>query len=418
MRTGELRGPGLNDDQSAQPPQRLVDAAESIAPRLARVMLHAILASYLLITLLNILSEGLGPLAVLAGMAGVLGVFALQLLHSAPDLRRAPLRRRLVPLAVQAALTFLPLTVLHWQWGSMGGFFAASCLLLLPARFGWALYGLTGVLMMLYAGFAGMPVADVFYMGQSTWLTGLVVYGITRLTELVAVVHEARNELARLAVANERLRFARDLHDLLGYSLSAISLRSELIRRLLPAHPERAREEVSGVLDISRQALADVRLVASGYRDMSLVQECASAREVLRAAEVDASLTVSVSDLPPAVDTVLATVLREGMTNLLRHSRVRGCVIEAVQQDGAVRLSVVNDGVEAGVGPVDPHGGSGLGNLSQRVEAMGGTLTSGLRPDGRFQLIATVPVEAAPASPGPELQPLKVLRKLSRRMAA
>lgn len=412
----------MNDDHSAsqapRTPQRLADAAESMAPRLARAMLYAILASYLLITLLNILSESLSILAVLASMAGVLGVFALQLLHSSPDTRRAPLRRRIVPLAVQAALTFLPLMVLHWQWGSMGGFFAASCLLLLPTRIGWALFGLTGVLMMLYAGFAGLPVADIIYMGQSTWLTGIVVYGISRLTELVVVVHETRSELARLAVTNERLRFARDLHDLLGYSLSAISLRSELIRRLLPASPERAREEVSEVLDISRQALADVRLVASGYRDMSLVQECASAREVLRAAEVDASLTVSVGELPPAVDTVLATVLREGMTNLLRHSRVRSCVIEAVQRDGSVRLSVVNDGVEAGVREVDPHGGSGLGNLGQRVRAMGGELTFGLCPDGRFQLIATVPAEPAPASPGPELQPLKVLRRLSRRMAA
>ncbi|MEU8762738.1 histidine kinase [Streptomyces sp. NPDC048659] len=379
-------------------------------------MLYAILASYLTVTLLNILAEHLGTTAVLASMVGVLAVYALQLLHSSGGIRRAPLRRRIVPLAAQAALTFLPLMVLHWQWGSMGGLFAASCLLLLPPRIGWILFGLTGVLMMLYAAQAGLPLAEVFYMGQSTWLGGIVVYGISRLTELVVVVHETRGELARLAVTNERLRFARDLHDLLGYSLSAISLRSELIRRLLPASPERAREEVSQVLDISRQALADVRMVASGYRDMSLVQECASAREVLRAAEVDTRLSVSCGALPPAVDTVLATVLREAMTNMLRHSRVRTCVIEAVQQEGVVRLSVVNDGAEAAMREVDPNGGSGLGNLGQRVRAMGGTLISGLHEGGRFRLVATVPAGSAALAPGP--QPLRMLRRLSRRTAA
>ncbi|WP_441245971.1 sensor histidine kinase [Kitasatospora sp. McL0602] len=408
----------MRDSQPAQPPQRLADAAEVLAPRLAKVILYAVLASYLVITLINIFNEIKNIAVVILGMVGVLCMFMFQLLHSNPRMRQATGRLKALTLGVQALLTFLPFLVFHGVWGSMGTFFGGSCLLILPARWGWTLYGLTGLSMSVYTAYSGMPLIQVVYMGQSTLLGGLVVYGISRLAEYVSVLHETRGELARMAVSNERLRFARDLHDLLGYSLSAISLKSELIRRLLPASPDRAREEVSEVLDISRQALADVRLVASGYRDMSLVQECASAREVLRAAEVDAALTVSVGELPPAVDTVLATVLREGMTNLLRHSRVRSCTIEAVQEGDSVRLSVVNDGVEPGVGTVDPHGGSGLGNLTLRVRAMGGTLSAGLRTDGRFHLVATVPVEAAPDSSGSELQPLKALRKLSRRVAA
>ncbi|MER5636428.1 histidine kinase [Kitasatospora sp. NPDC002227] len=407
----------MRDGQPDQAPQRLADAADVLAPRLAKAILYAVLLSYLVMTLLNILGSIRDIPMVAVGMIGVLLIFMLQFLHSDPRMRRATLRLRVITLGSQALLTYLPLIVFHWQWGSMGAFFAGSCLLLLPPRWGWSLYGLTGLSMAVYAAFDGMPAVEVVYMGQSNYLGGLVVYGISWFTALVSVLHETRSELARMAVSNERLRFARDLHDLLGYSLSAISLKSELIRRLLPASPDRAREEVSEVLDISRQALADVRLVASGYRDMSLVQECASAREVLRAAEVDATLTVSVGELPPAVDTVLATVLREGMTNLLRHSRVRSCTIEAVQEGGSVQLSVVNDGVEPGVGAVDPHGGSGLGNLTLRVRAMGGTLSAGLGADGRFHLVATVPVETAPQAPGLDLQPLKALRRLSRKVA-
>ncbi|WP_104816240.1 sensor histidine kinase [Kitasatospora sp. MMS16-BH015] len=407
----------MRDGQPAQPPQRLADTAEVLAPKLARGMLYAVLVAYLVITYLNILTFIRDIPTIIAGMVGVLVIFMLQLLHSNPRMRQATVRVKTLSLGSQALLTFLPLIVFHRGWGGMGSFLAGSFLLILPARWAWTLYGLTGLSMMVYGGIAGMSVVDTVYMGQSTWLSGLVVYGISRLAELVTVLHETRGELARMAVSNERLRFARDLHDLLGYSLSAISLKSELIRRLLPASPDRAREEVSEVLDISRQALADVRLVASGYREMSLVQECASAREVLRAAEVDAALTVSVGELPPAVDTVLATVLREGMTNLLRHSRVRSCTIEAVQEDNTVQLSVVNDGVDPGVATVDPHGGSGLGNLTLRVRAMGGTLSAGLRPDGRFHLVATVPVEAAPEAVGLDIQPLRALRRLSRKVA-
>jgi two-component system sensor histidine kinase DesK len=352
------------------------------------------------------------------GIVSVLVIFMFQLLHSDARMRRSVGRLKYLTLGAQAVLTYLPLFVFQYNWGAMGAFLAGSFLLTLPTRWGWTLYGLTGLSLVAYAVVSRQSPDLIAYAGISTWLSGMVIYGISRVTELVAVVHEARGELARMAVSNERLRFARDLHDLLGYSLSAISLKSELIRRLLPASPDRAREEVSEVLDISRQALADVRLVASGYRDMSLVQECASAREVLRAAEVEATLTVSVGELPPGVDTVLATVLREGMTNLLRHSRVRACTIEAVQEDGTVRLSVVNDGVEPGGAAVDPHGGSGLGNLTLRVRAMGGTLSAGLRPDGRFHLVATVPVETRPQAPGLDLQPLKALRRLSRKVAA
>ncbi|MFJ6215378.1 sensor histidine kinase [Streptomyces sp. NPDC092296] len=362
------------------------------APRLARAITVAALSCFLLITLLNIAGERQpgGPFA--AAVAALAAIFALQLHHSAPGANQAPRRRKALTLGVQALLTYLPLIAFQWEWGSMAGFLAGSLLLLLPARLGWTLYALVGLSMLLAPLLDGQNLLNTVYLCESTLLTGVVVYGLSRLAELVVVIHAAREELARMAVANERLRFARDLHDLLGYSLSAITLKAELIRRTMHSHPDRASDEVTAVLDISRQALADVRLVASGYRDMSLAQECASARSVLTAAEVTAVVTVDFGDLDPRVETVLATVLREGVTNVLRHSKVRHCTIEAAERDGLVRLTIVNDGVQPEHRDADLHSGSGLVNLALRLGAVGGTLSARVDQDGRFQLTAETPV--------------------------
>jgi two-component system sensor histidine kinase DesK len=211
-----------------------------------------------------------------------------------------------------------------------------------------------------------------------------------------------------MAVARERLRFARDLHDLLGYSLSSITLKNELIQRLIDHNPRRAREEVAEVLTISRQALADVREVARGYRDMSLLVEGESASSVLKAAGIDAHVDVVVPGLSSTANTILATVLREGVTNLLRHSQPRTCTITArMTADGSdlVRLQIDNDGVTRSDREAAEDGdrvGTGLSNLSARVAAVGGTVTAGpVAPDG-FRLVATVAASAehpAPARP-------------------
>lgn len=353
----------------------------------------AALCCFLLITILNFLKQNLTAGPLITATVLMLAIFGLQLRHSALGASRAPLWQRVLTLSTQALLTYLPLIVFHWAWGAMAGFLAGSLLLLLPGRIGWPLYAAVGLSMVVYPLSAGTDLEGTVYMSESTLLCGLIVFGLSRLAELVVLIHSTRGELARMAVANERLRFARDLHDLLGYSLSAVTLKSELIRRTLRSHPDRAEEEVTAVLDISRQALADVRLVASGYRDMNLEQECASARSVLRAAEVDAEVTVSVGEVDPRVETVLATVLREGVTNVLRHSTVRRCTVEAVEKDGVVRLAIVNDGVRPGYKDPAPNSGSGLGNLALRVGAIGGSLTAGVREGGRFHLVAEAPVK-------------------------
>ncbi|MFE0208525.1 sensor histidine kinase [Streptomyces sp. NPDC058985] len=357
----------------------------------------------MVITLLNILSTPHDAYDLPILVTCLVLVFGLQLVHSAPGASAAPTRKKVLTLAAQGVLTYLPFVWLGVFWGAMAGFFAASLLLLLPLRAGWTLYGLTVLSLLIPTTLNGQGAVDTFYMCQSTALTGLVIYGLSRLTALVDQLHRARADLARLAVSNEQLRFARDLHDLLGYSLSAVSLKSELIRRLIPTNPYRACEEVDEVLVISRQALADVRRVASGYREMSLRSELASAESVLAAAGVSVTLDAekAIEHLAPTTSTVLATVLREGVTNLLRHSKASCCWISTHVEDDVARLTIANDGLALGHHPPAQHSGSGLGNLERRLQDIGGRLLVRRTPDeggtGEFRLTAEAPVREARA---------------------
>ncbi|GHF68439.1 sensor histidine kinase [Streptomyces griseosporeus] len=361
------------------------------APRLARTILLVALLSYTLITMLNIAGSDLSVVHMAVALVALSAIFALQLVHSAAGAERPLPRRRVATLSAQAVLTYGPILVFHTAWGSMAGFLAASVLLMLRPRVAWTLYALIGLSMVLPPVLEKRPVIDAVYLPQSTLLTGLVIYGLSRLSALIREVVAARGELARMAVTEERLRFARDLHDLLGFSLSAITLKSELIHRLIPTHPARAVEEVEDVLSISRQSLSDVRRVASGMREMSLEQEITSAESVLRAADIEVAKRVVRVRADRQADTVLATVLREAVTNLLRHSRAGRCTIEVAEQAGRVRLSVHNDGVDPDYHDPSPHSGSGLGNLRSRIETVGGTLRSEPADDGTFLLVAEVP---------------------------
>ncbi|MEU6672660.1 histidine kinase [Streptomyces sp. NPDC046853] len=360
---------------------------------MAHVILVMALLSYTVVTLLNLLGADMAGYQQVIALASLAAILALQLRHSAPGANRAPLWQRCLTLTAQALLTYLPFFVFQAEWGAMAGFLAGSLLLLLPARVGWSLYGVVGASLSVPAALEGRSVLVVVYLCQSTLLTGLVTYGLSRLSELVKEVHAARDELTHMAVTEERLRFARDLHDLLGFSLSAITLKSELIHRLIPQHPQRAREEVQDVLSVARDALADVRRVARGFQDMSLEQEISSARSVLSAADIGTTVRVSLGSVSTQTSSVLAAVLREAVTNVLRHSKADTCSIEAVQLDGNVHLLVANDGAAPDHHEHSLHGGSGLMNLEARVRAIGGEVKAG-RVDGtRFRLRVVVPAE-------------------------
>ncbi|MFJ7270853.1 sensor histidine kinase [Streptomyces sp. NPDC099050] len=391
---------GNGQAETKNPDKRRV--TDVLAPRLAQGIVVTVLSGYAIVTLLNVeyaLRDQRRQLLVCA--AAVLVLYGLQLVLTSPKARHWSTGRKCAALGVQLFLTFLPLVWLNVLWGSVAGPLSASVLLLAPPRIAWPSFAAISGVVLWWAVGQGVTVLDLAYAVISTALTGLVIYGLTRLTDLVKEVHETRAEMARMAVIQERLRFARDLHDLLGYSLSAISLKCELIQRLVVNNPERAREEVVSVLGVSRQALVDVRAVARGYSDMSLAAEAVSVADVMASAGVEADVDIDCGRLHPLVDTVLATALREGVTNILRHSKVQSCTIRAAVVDGEmVELVMENDGVVA-AGLADPvDRGSGLGNLATRLTAIGGTLTAGVEPGSRFRVTARAPMRpVAPDSP-------------------
>ncbi len=386
-------GQGVDDQ-----PFRVAPGGEIPALHAARIITVIVLCGYTAAPLLDVLRDDppLNLLLLYIGSASVL--FFLQLLHSTPRARHWPLPLKTLTLTAQSVLTFLPFLWLGITWAGMSGILGASLLLMLPAPLSWFLFALVTAVVEGYAFTFGLPAVAELYTPLTTLLTGLVLYGLTRLTDLVYEVHSARTALARMAVAQERMRFSRDVHDLLGYSLSAITLKCELIHRLVVTNPARAQEEVTTVLEVSRQALADARLVARSYREMSLADEAESAATVLAAADIRVTLDLSCGRLHPAVDTALATALREGVTNILRHSKAQSCSITAVRKDDTVWLTLVNDGVAGKDRPAGSDG-SGLNNLATRLAAIGGRVTSGVRRDGRFHLEAHSPVRPGALRP-------------------
>jgi two-component system, NarL family, sensor histidine kinase DesK len=225
---------------------------------------------------------------------------------------------------------------------------------------------------------------------------GVAMLSFKGLLRVNAELRAARQEIARLAVGEERLRFARDLHDLLGHSLSLITLKSELAHRLLPDSPERAAVEVADVERVARQALAEVREAVSGYRRTTLEAELAGARVALEAAGIGWSAQVDPGPLPQQVEDALAWTVREGSTNVLRHSHARHCAVRIERRDGRVRVELLDDGRGAQSATGDGlHGGSGLAGLAERIAARGGSLAAGTRPEGGFRLRVELPLPAA-----------------------
>ncbi|MFC8723167.1 sensor histidine kinase [Kitasatospora sp. NPDC057198] len=341
------------------------------------------------------------------GLLCFLAVCGCQVVHSLPGLARLRGRIGGWTLGLQAVLTYLPVVFYGGLWGAAGGFLAGSATLVLPPRWNWAAYGAVAASMTVTGQLLHYDVQTVAYLTTSTLLTGAMLFGLTRLATLVVELHEARELLARLAVARERIRFSRDVHDLLGYSLSAIALKGELAIRLVAHQPERAVEELTALLEVSRRALADVRDVADGYPELSLPGELATAQPLLAAAGIE--LTAALDARVPAgpVDTVLATVLREAVSNMLRHAKVRRCRVELTEEGRELRLLIVNDGASgttgAGTTGAGADGrGTGLRNLRSRLAELDGRLTAAREPDGTFRLLAVVPAAALrPASPPP-----------------
>ncbi len=227
-------------------------------------------------------------------------------------------------------------------------------------------------------------------LGIALGLAVLAVTGLMLATRRSSDLAAARRENARLAVEEERNRVARDVHDILGHSLTVITVKAELAARLLEIDPERARAEVEQVEALAREALADVRGAVEGFREISLSGELARAREALTAAGIEARLPRRVDTVDPGLRELYAWAVREGVTNVIRHSGARVCSV-TIDEDG---LRLRDDGRVAAPAPGARPAGHGLQGLAERAHAAGATLSARrLEPSGFELVLAAAPGE-------------------------
>jgi two-component system sensor histidine kinase DesK len=242
----------------------------------------------------------------------------------------------------------------------------------------------------------GAAAGDLWSSWYGAALSGLVVAIIYRYIEAVAQLRRTREELARSAVDAERLRFARDMHDLLGHTLSVIVVKAQVARKLAVRDPAQAQQQAADIEEIGRAALGEVRQAVAGYRGRGLARELEAARGALADAGITAQVRQDGPPVPPGADALLGWVIRESVTNVIRHSGGHRCEIDVRDAGGMVTATIRDDGpcVPSSVSSSASltAGGHGLDGLRERLVAHGGTLTAGPCPGGGFLLAATVPV--------------------------
>src|SRR4051812_43731620 len=288
-----------------------------------------------------------------------------------------------------AAMAILATVLTRSTWGLLFVYTAAAGgLRLAPNRNFVAVIGST-VLCVLTMSASETDAGTIISISATTLGIGVLFMALGGVIRANIELRQARAELAELAVAEERLRFARDLHDLLGQSLSLIALKAQLAGRLLPEKPDEAARHVSDLQAVSREALAEVREAVGGYRSPTLAGELAGARVALEAAGIEARFESPEVALPPSVEAVLAWTVREGATNVIRHSGARHATIRIEPGPAAANAEISDDGPGAGGADGTGHG---LVGLRERVHGLGGRLDAGPRPDGGFSLRVSVPV--------------------------
>jgi len=330
----------------------------------------------------------LGHVLTVAGAVAFVGIYIALILtwrHRHAD--------RILPLLFLVLVGLA--TALTISDGNAWGFlftYCAACAGLIAVRLGFAgvvgCTALAGVASALGGASGGQVVGWV----ASAAGIGLLILVLRDLRIRNDELSRARAELARMAVAEERARFARDLHDLLGHSLSVIALKAELAGRLLPDRPDQAVNEVAELERVARGALSEVREAVSGYRQPTLDGELAGARMALSAAGIEAQVKREPGTLESAVEGALAWAVREGATNVIRHSGARHCKLTVSSTATDAAVEVLDDGAGAAAAAQNGHGGHGLAGLAERLSAVGGRLEAGTGPEGGYRLSVTVPL--------------------------
>ncbi|MFJ2817470.1 sensor histidine kinase [Streptomyces sp. NPDC087294] len=256
-------------------------------------------------------------------------------------------------------------------------------------QIGFALSALAAGVASFRLGWGALNIA------YGTFLSTVVTAAILSLSEAVRELHEAREKLARQAVEEERLRFSRDLHDLLGHTMSVIVVKSEAARRLAPRDMKAALAQITDIESVGRQALTEIREAVTGYREGSLGTELERARSVLDAAGVEPVVTRSGPPLASRTEVLLGWVVREAVTNVVRHGGgASRCEITLTGAAERVRLTVADNGPGVQGVQSDARDGTGLTGLSERLAAAGGSLDAGPAPRGGFTVTAELPLEA------------------------
>ena len=318
----------------------------------------------------------------------VLGLVLLAVLYAlfmvlGPVIWNESIRTRLVAILAYWAVSFLlfPLIgpIAIWMWLLVVSLAAFTNL---PPRLAVGISALV-VLVQLGIGASVAFTIGLLFAPIVTTVCAATLIGLGLISRSTVNLRVANDEIARLAVVEERARFGRDLHDVLGHTLTVVTVKSELARRLVTIDPAKAEAEIADIERLTRSALADLRLAVSNYRETSLDAELAAARTALEAAGIDSHLPDSVPKLDPQLEGVFAWVLREGVTNVIRHSGAAACWVTIETHS----LRVADDGrgpnttvLGATVLGATALGATALGATVLGATALGATVTgNGLR---------------------------------------
>lgn len=332
--------------------------------------------------------------------------------------KRIPNAHSRVDITLIVALTLLTIATNAFygaNWMELFFFISSAIGLRFPPRTAiWAIGALIMIWLFIgwtgHAGFMNIGVTVLVIVGL-----GFGMLGFVRMGSTIRELHEAREQIQQLAaaeaIADERLRIARDLHDILGHSLSVITLKTELSRRLIETAPYRAIKELTDVESVAREALKTVRQTVLAYRQPTLSVELADAQEILEAAAIDCRIKRQVDSLAPLVDATFAWCVREAVTNVIRHAQATFCEMTLQAHGEWITLTVTNDGCDrATLHSGQSHGvkfngvkfsgvksngvtGSGLLGLKERVSRVGGIFHAGSTEDGGFCVAASVPID-------------------------
>ncbi|GAA3535286.1 hypothetical protein GCM10022222_18610 [Amycolatopsis ultiminotia] len=302
--------------------------------------------------------------------------------------RSAASGEHLVDVAIGTSLSYALLLVFGPAWLALPALVAGVAAISLTGLKRW-LFPLA--VLICTTGLAllnGLSVAAAAEALLRSVVTVAVFAGMGLLVAYAAEVHANRDELARMAVVEERLRFARDLHDVLGRGLSVVRLKAELGLRLLDTDREAARAHLVQIAELAGGSVTELRKVIAGYRQPSLAGELHNTSSILNLAGVEVVADPVPDGLPAPVAEVIGSTIREGGTNILRHSAAEHCRVEFVREPGALTVRIRNDRPHAGGG----RAGHGLTGLAERLATVRGTLEHGAR-EGDFVLTARVPLE-------------------------